>query len=224
MLFADEIRRHEAWTLPEIVDYVLWSVYEHAFTRATRTIVLHAAVASSTGRGILLPGAADAGKTTLVAGLTTAGAAYLSDEAAPFDPRTETILPFPRPLGMELSSLRLFPGLDERLPPELRRSDRMTRHVPATVLRRGCVGGPCRIRYVFAPSFRPRGRTRLERLSRAEALMLVMEGAFNRDRMDPDAFEAMGRALAHARCWRLEMTDLPGAVGAVRDVVEGRGV
>lgn len=221
LLWADELRRHEAWTLPEIIDYVLWTVYEHALTRARRSVVLHAAVASSSGRGILLPGASDAGKTTLVAGLTAAGFAYLSDEAAPFDPPTGTIHAFPRPLGMELSTLKLFPGLDERLPPELRRSDRLTRHVPASILRRGCVGGSCRIRYVVSPSFRKRGRTRLVPLSRARALMLLVEGAFNRDQMGREEFEAMGRALGSAQCWQLEMADLPGAVGAIREVVEG---
>jgi len=197
------------------VDLVLWDVYDRAFREARGRIVLHAGLVSSRGRGVLMPGLPDAGKTTLVAGLVRAGFAYLSDEAAVFDPRTGRFHAFPRPLGMEVSTLELFPGLERRLPPELRQSDRMTRHVPATAIRPRSIGSSCRLRFVVVPEYRAGADTTLTPVGRAETLVLLSGSAFAPERFATQGLRPMAGALAKADCYRLRAGGLEDAVGAV---------
>lgn len=223
-LCVGDRRRSDAASLAEAVDLLLWDVYDRVFRQARRGLVLHAALASRHGRGVLMPGLPDAGKTTLVAGLVRSGFGYLSDEAAVFDPPSGRLLAFPRPLGMEVSSLSLFPGLEERLPREFRRTDRMTRHIPATAIRRGSIARSCTLRFVVVPDYRPGSATQLEPLSRAETLVLLSRSAFAPDRFAREGLEPMGRRLAKAGCYRLQMDDLDDAVRAVVSLFAGRGV
>ncbi len=194
---------------------MLWDVYDRAFRQGGSRLVLHAGLAARDGRGVLIPGKPDAGKTTLVAGLVQAGFAYLSDEAAVFDPSTGRLWSFPRPLGMELPTLRLFPGLEERLPPELRNSERMTRPVPPSAVRPRCVGRSCALRYVVMPEYSPGRRTELEPAGRAETLIALARGAFEPSRFAKEGLEPMARAIARAECFRLRSGSLAGAVDAV---------
>ena len=218
-LRVDGRRRFDAASIAEVVDLVLWDVYDRAFRRAGGRIVLHAALASRRARGVLLPGPPDAGKTTLVAGLVRAGFAYLSDEAAVFDPETGRFHAFPRPLGMEVSALHLFPGLERRLPPELRESDRKTRHVPATAIRPRSIGSSCRVRLVVVPEYREGAVTDLAPMSRAETLMLLSKSAFAPERFASHGLERMARALAKADCFRLRTGSLEGAVKTVTSLI-----
>ena len=198
---------------------MLWDVYDRAFREARTGLVLHAALASRRGRGVLMPGRPDAGKTTLVAGLVRAGLSYLTDEAAVFDPATRRLGGVPRPLGMTRSTIALFPGLEDRLPPELRRTDRRTRHVPPSKIRARSVARVCDLRYVVVPDYRRGATTRLVPLSRAETLVLLSRSAFAPQRFVSEGLEPMGVALARADCYRLRTGDLAGAVDAVVSLV-----
>lgn len=77
--------------------------------RAPRRVFLHAGAVGWKGRAVLLPGRTLAGKSTLVAALVRAGAAYLSDEYAVID-RHGLVHPYARPLGLRpRGSLRAQP-------------------------------------------------------------------------------------------------------------------
>lgn len=197
------------------MDLVLWDVYDRAFRDSSRRLVLHAALAARRGRGILMPGRPDAGKTTLVAGLVRAGHMYLSDEAAVFDPGTGRFHAFPRALGMEVPTLDLFPGLERRLAPELRSSDRKTRHVPATAIRPRSVGRSCRLSLVVVPEYRPGAATTLTPIGRAETLVLLSGSAFDAERFANRGLRPMARELGRADCYRLRTGDLREAVEVV---------
>jgi hypothetical protein len=66
---------------------------------APRHVFVHAGVVGWKGRAILVPGRSYTGKTTLVAELIKAGAAYYSDEYAVLDP-SGYVHPFPKPLSI----------------------------------------------------------------------------------------------------------------------------
>jgi len=67
--------------------------------RAPGFIFVHAGVVAHEGRGLVLPGASFAGKTTLVAALVRAGATYYSDEYAVLD-GDGRVHPYARRLAM----------------------------------------------------------------------------------------------------------------------------
>jgi hypothetical protein len=66
---------------------------------ARRRIFIHAGVVGWRGRAILVPGSSYSGKTTLVAELVKAGAAYYSDEYAVLDEKGR-VHPFSKPLSI----------------------------------------------------------------------------------------------------------------------------
>jgi hypothetical protein len=66
---------------------------------APRRIFVHAGVVGWRGRAIVIPGRSYSGKTTLVAALVRAGAAYYSDEYAVLD-SLGRVHPYPKPLSI----------------------------------------------------------------------------------------------------------------------------
>jgi hypothetical protein len=66
---------------------------------APERIFVHAGVVALEGRALLIPGRSFSGKTTLVAALVRAGAAYYSDEFAPLD-RDGLVHPYAKPLSL----------------------------------------------------------------------------------------------------------------------------
>ncbi len=71
----------------------------HVAERSPQRAFVHAGAVARDGRAIVLPGVPAAGKSTLTAALTRAGATYLSDEYAPIDGRGR-VHPFPKPLSI----------------------------------------------------------------------------------------------------------------------------
>ncbi|HXF71801.1 MAG TPA: hypothetical protein VNO79_04225 [Actinomycetota bacterium] len=208
-------------TEASIVDFVLWDAGTRAVERATDLLALHAGAVALDGRGVLLPAPPDSGKTTLTAALTRAGFSYLSDEVAPIDPGTGLLRPFPRALWMDARAIDRLGGLWERLPEELRALRRAQYHVRPEDLRPDPVGGDVRVHLVVAPAYAGGREVRLEPLSRAEALVLLAENAFNLERFGGRGVEVLARVVAGARCFRLRMGDLEEAVRAVRGLLGG---
>jgi hypothetical protein len=184
-------------------------------------VALHAAAAAWDRRGIIFPGPPDAGKTTLVAGLTRVGFAYLSDEAALIDPQTGLLHPFPRALAMDGNSLDAIPGLRGKLPPDHDQFMRLRYHVAPDDLRPGAVGRPCRVQYVIAPRYEAGAETALEPMSRAEALMTLAENSFNFVRFGAVAVDSLRGALEGVKCYRLRIGGLEDGIRKVLDVVGG---
>ena len=63
-------------------------------------LLVHAGVVGGVGAAIL-PGRSGAGKSTLVAACVAEGMAYLSDEYAAVDLDRGTVVPYPKPIGLE---------------------------------------------------------------------------------------------------------------------------
>jgi hypothetical protein len=81
----------------------LLEVFLHLYVaeRARKRVFVHAGVVGWHGRAILVPGRSLSGKSTLVAALVQAGAAYYSDEFALLD-RRGRVHPYPIPLALRV--------------------------------------------------------------------------------------------------------------------------
>ena len=97
-LYCGEMRIARSLELETVLD----SFESHArllvAARSRRGVFLHAGAVAWRGRAIVIPGASRSGKTTLVAELVRAGAAYLSDEFAVI--RGDRVVPYPKPLSV----------------------------------------------------------------------------------------------------------------------------
>ena len=202
-----------------ILEFVLWDVNRSAVASAHGLFSVHAAAASWRGRGILLPAPPDSGKSTLVAGLTRAGCAYLTDEAALIDPETAIVHPFPRSLWLERASVDAVFGPDAEAALRWRTGRQF--HVRPTDLRPRAIGRPCPIRYVVAPSYVSGSATSLEPMSRAEALTALARQSFYLGRFGGDGVRLLGRVVESAECYRARIGDLDQAVGLIMRMVAG---
>lgn len=86
-------------SLPDALHAVDQTIRSTIAVHAPGLVFIHAGAVAHRGRVIVLPGTSMAGKTTLVAELVRAGAAYLSDEYAVFD-ADGLVHPFARRLSV----------------------------------------------------------------------------------------------------------------------------
>ena len=98
-----------------VLEYALWDV-NATVPRAVRDFLfVHAGSVALNGQGLLVVAPMDAGKSTLVTALLSAGCSYLSDELGSIDPVTTRAYPYEKLISLDQAALAFFPGLEERL-------------------------------------------------------------------------------------------------------------
>jgi hypothetical protein len=112
-----------------------------------------------------------------------------------------------------LSALR--PQLDARF---ARFSDEIW-HVVPDAIRPGAIAAPCTARAVVSPRFEPGATTALEPISRAEAVMLLAENAFNFSVHGAAGLDALAAVVRSCECYRLTVGALDDACDRIVDVM-----
>lgn len=101
-------------------------VNEHAARSHDRAVLHAGAVRTPRGEVLLVPGAVDAGKSTLIGALVRSGCDYLGDESIAVRPGTLDLIAYPKPLTLDATSrsvLGLPPSADPHLAVDALRSD-----------------------------------------------------------------------------------------------------
>ena len=203
-----------------LVRLFLWYLNQRVMDETRSFAVAHAGVVSLAGQAVVIPGRANAGKSTLVAALVVSGFDYLSDEAALFDPRTGHVAPYPRALSVEAGSLPLLPWLQPGSHPGY--DARAQWFVPAGRLPGRVRRDPCPAAAVVFPSVRPGGDTRLIPLSRGTAVKRLAEEATNLDKVGVFGFRALVSAVRGATNWELELDGVAIATQLIRGLLDAR--
>lgn len=211
------VQVYETTTERDVVSWVLADVHACAIDRERTALVIHAGAVSWRGRGIMLPAAPDAGKTTTVAGLVRAGFDYLTDEATIVDPDTLRLAPYPFPLKMERPSIDAVFG---SVPEGMRERVGAYTRVHPFEIRPDSIADPCPLAFLIVPAYTPGGPTAIERITRAEALVATATQAVNLKRSGAQGFRVLERLLADAGCFRLRIGDLDGAVEQITRVAD----
>lgn len=183
--------------------------------------LVHAGAVERSGAGVVLPAPMEAGKTTLTAGLVRAGFRYLTDEAAVVERATATLLPYPKPLSLDRGSWPLFPELEPHDPFPDDAYKRTQWQVPAVDIRADALAGPCPARFVVFPTYRAGAETRLEPLTRAEALLELTRNTFRFDQEGRPTFTLLAEVVRGAEVFRLPVGDLDDAVAEISRLVGG---
>lgn len=216
-MYLDGVSLHRGRTASRILEFALWDISTKAIASEHGFLAVHAAAASWDGSGMVFPAPPESGKSTLVAGLTRAGCAYLTDEAALIDPASALVHPFPRSLWLARPSLDVVFGSDAA---RMRWATGRQFHVRPNDLRPGAIGGPCPVRFVIAPRYEGGATTRLEPMARAEAVMTLARNAFHLERFGGAGIELLARVAVGASCYRLRIGDLDEAVRSVLRIVK----
>jgi hypothetical protein len=172
--------------------------------RAPRWSLIHAGAVAIGNAGIVLPGSAGSGKTTLVAALLRLGGVYYSDEVASLD-RAGKLHPFVKPLWLAQGEEAKTLISAERL---------------------GARGGrrACPVRLIAFPEWRSRSRLHMEPLTGAAAALGLFSNAFAAQR-HPERILAHAQAAAeNAICVQIRYSDAERAAEALLSLLEKAGV
>lgn len=192
------------------------AVVAHA---APDALVVHAAAAELGAAAALLVGPSGSGKTTLVAGLARRGFQYLGDEVASVDPVSLRVAPYPKALSLKAGSRTLFAEYDRFEAGPAGEADSPQWNLPPGRIRPDVVGEPVPVRCVVGVHHQRGAPTTLEPLSESDTLALLVEHAFNGDRLGARGFETAGALARSARGFRLVYDDLEQACVRVREAL-----
>lgn len=212
------VRAEQLSTLGPLVKSLLWAtaVNAHDFL-----LYLHAGVVGKGGKCILLPADAGSGKSSLTAALTHGGFDYYSDEVALVERGTYQVPPVPlavcvKKTAWDLMS-RYYPEI-LTLPIHGRNDGKVVRYVPppASAVQQA----PALVSHIFFPRYADGGETRLEPLSRSNALARLMEQCLAlRQRLDQASVRELIRWIERIDCYSLTFSSLDEAVALVEDTV-----
>lgn len=181
-----------------------------AIERSSGNTLLHAAAASSTDGAVIFPAAMEAGKSTLVAGLTRAGWSYITDEVVAIDPVDRLVRPYPRSISLDPGSWPLFrdvaPHVDPAIEPFLPRQWQ----VPPTWL--GSVqAGPIPITAIVTHAYVEDSETILEELDPVECLRRILACCFTLPQHAERDLTTLAALIDLVPCYFLQVGDLEGA-------------
>ena len=177
---------------------------------------MHAATLGHAGFGVLIAGPGGAGKsgTTLAglaSGLSTVGDDYilLDQEGAP------TALPLYRYLKQDPAGITRIPGLAERLCGARLNWQGKYEFDPETIFP-GCLVDRLSLRAILLPSIAGGRHSRLERVSRSEAVQLLARDATQQLPMGgPESVLFFGGLTASLPVYRLYLSLHPAEIAAV---------
>lgn len=192
-----------------------WGLNWCVSTHLHRYLILHAAVVERDGRALILTAPAGSGKSTLCAALVFSGWRLLSDELALLDPRSGKVTALARPLSLKNASI----GVIRAFAPEAEFGATVREtakgevaHVrpPPESVRRG--DEPAVPAWLVLPRFEHGAATRLSPLSLGQALMALIDGAFNYAVHGANGFEALADLVERAQSFSFRYSRLDEAV------------
>lgn len=200
---------------PMSVSVLLWAVHQAAM-RTDRYVVLHAGCVALDGRGYLLPGEREVGKSTLVTGLVRDGFSYLSDELGAISLEDRLLHPHSRPIGLDPGSFPSFAELEPRTTREF--ADHRRWHLRADDVRPGSRSEPVPPAAVVFPHYAPGADPVIEPVRRPEALWLLGRSAVNLDILGRRGFTTLGDIATAIPAYRLTSGTLEDACRMMRSL------
>lgn len=221
VMLADGVPVEYCRDIASLAPLVKTTIRRIATDRHRFLLEVHAGVVAAGDHCLLLPGAPGRGKTTLTAALVCAGFRYFSDEVALIEEPDCAVRSFPLSLGIK-------PGAVDALAkryPMIRQLDVHTREDEQRVRYLSPPGYDSKlptalpVRWIVFPSYDPRAETRLQPISRTDALRRLMsECMVLPELLDESSVHAMVRWLRNVECMEMPMSSLDDAVDLIQNL------
>jgi len=203
---------------PAAAAMVLWHVNQLVSTGSSRLLQFHASGVTGDGVTIAFPASMNSGKSTLVTALVQAGFAYVTDETVAVEPDTLLTHPYPKAIGLDPGSWRLFPHYESigtsGNPSFFHRKWYLDpRSMGVSIAERARLG------LVVLPRYTPGGTVEVARLDASAAALELAQNSFNLAAIGQRGVDAIARIALEVPCYRMGFDDLDDAVRAVADLV-----
>lgn len=195
VVYADDNRIAGTPELDQAIDAFESDLQLFVAETAPRRVFVHAGVVALRGKAIVIPGRSFSGKTSLVAALVKAGAAYYSDEYAVLDERGR-VHHYARPLSIRENG---HLGKPKKYQVETLGGRRGVKPLPVAM--------------VVVSKYKPGARWRPRRLSEGEGALELMANTVSARRQPEAMLEAIRRVVSLAPV-------LKGDRGDARQVVD----
>jgi len=202
---------------PAAAAMVMWHVNQLVSTGSSRLLQFHASGVTANGVTIAFPASMNSGKSTLVTALVQAGFAYVTDETVAVEPDTLLTHPYPKAIGLDPGSWRLFPqyesigaGGDPSFFHRKWYLDPRSMGVP--IAERAPLG------LVVLPRYFPGGAVEVARLDAPAAALELAQNSFNLAATGQHGVDAIARIAQHVPCYRMGFDDLDDAVRVIREL------
>ena len=195
--------RFVAPTLHAVVRYAVWDLHAVVGRRTRDFLLVHAGAVVTGGSAVVLAGASEAGKSTLVAALLLAGCSYLSDEYGAIDPVTLRAYPYQKHLGLSEAAVGWLPELAGRLHDTNYGAQPSDRFLPAADIG-APVAGPAPVGAVVFLGPDREGPVRLTPVTRAATVEGLVRGCVNFSRFGERGAVVASRLARQAPGFRLD--------------------
>lgn len=189
-------------------------------------LTLHAAVVERGGHAIVLPAPPGSGKSTLCAGLAFRGWRLMSDELAVLDIGSDaSLVAVPRPISLKNASIDVIrsfapeAAFNRPVRETIKGTVAHARPPEDAVLR---ADQRARVAWIVLPKWQAGAPTRLEPLTKARALMRLVENAFNPNVHGRAGFECLADVVDGAETFEFSYSRLDEACALFDRLAEQR--
>ena len=189
-------------SLGTLAEFLLGDSCYHLAKESRGGLLFHAGAVTWLYQGILLPGKMEAGKTTLVAWLTSRGLGYLTDEMVFVAQGTFTIQALTRPLNLKNPSRPALEGhLDFEADGILRSPHSYL--VPPERLGAVDLGSEPPVKLILFPSYVPESSLTPKPLSKAQTGLALMQCLVNARNLPEHGLSEIARLAQTAPAYRV---------------------
>lgn len=189
-----------------------------------RYVVIHAAVLERNGRYLVAPASSGSGKSTLAAGLMFSGWNLISDELCIIDPETLQVIPTERAVSLKNASINLIPMhfgeavLSETILDTKKGDIAFVRPKSAVI----SLGEPAP-GLIVMPHYQPQGSPSVEPVSSGNAMMAIIDNAFNYSITGETGFRTVSRLVRGCEAYNIQYQNLDQAVSYCDQLAQKAG-
>ena len=199
-----------------------WGLNWCISNRMHQYLIIHAAMLERHGRGVILVGEPGAGKSTLSAALMQEGWRLLSDEITVINAERR-LQPVPRPVSLKNASIDLIHG---RYPDAVltdtahNTSKGSVAHLKPSAISLQQATEAVAPTLILFPRYISGTELRITPIPGGDALMRMVEGAFNYHLLGEEGFERLADTIEGCTCHELEYADLDELIPALNRLVD----